>query len=79
MYITGKANKSPSTRRTNRHRQSRREIARIKGWMGRAHQATKARGLFVHPIQIEEIKRHNEIGAARMVVSRDAQGTTKWF
>jgi phenylacetate-CoA ligase len=47
----------------------------IKGWMGRADQATKVRGMFVHPTQIEEIiRRHNEIGAARMIVSRDAQG-----
>jgi phenylacetate-CoA ligase len=47
----------------------------IKGWMGRADQATKVRGMFVHPMQIEEIiRRHNEIGAARMIVSRDAQG-----
>jgi phenylacetate-CoA ligase len=48
---------------------------RIKGWMGRADQATKVRGMFVHPAQIEEIiRRHNEIGAARIIVSRDAQG-----
>jgi phenylacetate-CoA ligase len=48
---------------------------RLKGWMGRADQATKVRGMFVHPVQIEEIiRRHNEIGAARMIVSRDAQG-----
>lgn len=48
---------------------------RIKGWMGRADQATKVRGMFVHPMQIEEIvQRHDEIDAARIVVSRDAQG-----
>jgi len=48
---------------------------RIKGWMGRADQATKVRGMFVHPMQIEEIvRRHDEIDAARIVVSRDAQG-----
>ncbi len=48
---------------------------RIKGWMGRADQSTKVRGMFVHPTQIEEIVRlHNEIGAARIVISRDAQG-----
>jgi phenylacetate-CoA ligase len=48
---------------------------RIKGWMGRADQATKVRGMFVHPTQIEEIiRRHNEIGAARIVVSRDGRG-----
>jgi phenylacetate-CoA ligase len=48
---------------------------RIKGWMGRADQATKVRGMFVHPMQIQEIiRRHNEIGAARVIVSRDVQG-----
>ena len=48
---------------------------RIKGWMGRADQATKVRGMFVHPTQIEEIiRRHNEIGAARIIVSRDGRG-----
>ncbi len=48
---------------------------RIKGWMGRADQATKVRGMFVHPLQIQEIiRRHNEIGAARVIVSRDAHG-----
>jgi phenylacetate-CoA ligase len=48
---------------------------RIKGWMGRADQTTKVRGMFVHPGQVEEIvRRHDEIGAARIVVSRDAQG-----
>ncbi len=44
---------------------------RIKGWMGRADQTSKIRGLFVHPSQIAEIvKRHPEIGKARLVVSR---------
>ena len=48
---------------------------RIKGWMGRADQATKVRGMFVHPMQIQElIRRHNEIGAARVIVSRDVHG-----
>lgn len=43
---------------------------RIKGWMGRADQTTKVRGMFVHPGQIEQvIKRHAEIGKARLVVS----------
>ena len=32
---------------------------RIKGWMGRADQTTKVRGMFVHPGQVAEIvKRH---------------------
>jgi len=43
---------------------------RIKGWMGRADQTTKVRGMFVHPAQIAAIQqRHPEIAKARMVVS----------
>jgi phenylacetate-CoA ligase len=44
---------------------------RLKGWMGRADQSTKVRGLFVHPNQIVEIsRRHPELGALRLVVRR---------
>ncbi len=44
---------------------------RIKGWMGRADQATKVKGMFVRPEQIAEIgKRHPELGRLRLVVSR---------
>ena len=43
---------------------------RIKGWMGRADQTTKVRGMFVHPSQIAEIvKRFSEVNKARLVVS----------
>jgi len=43
---------------------------RIKGWMGRADQTAKVRGLFVHPSQVAEIvRRHPEIQRARLVVS----------
>ncbi|CAP45089.1 phenylacetate--CoA ligase family protein [Bordetella petrii] len=43
---------------------------RIKGWMGRADQTTKVRGMFVHPSQVAEVlARHPEIGRARLVVS----------
>ncbi len=43
---------------------------RIKGWMGRADQTTKVRGMFVHPGQVAEIvKRFPEIGKARLVVT----------
>ena len=43
---------------------------RIKGWMGRADQTTKVRGMFVHPGQIAEIvKRFPEICKARLVVT----------
>ena len=44
---------------------------RLKGWMGRADQATKVKGMFVQPAQIAEVlKRHPEIGKARLVVDR---------
>lgn len=43
---------------------------RIKGWMGRADQATKVKGMFVHPEQVAEIvKSHEEIVKARLVVT----------
>ena len=42
---------------------------RIKGWMGRADQTTKVKGMFVHPGQIAAIvARHPEIAKARLVV-----------
>lgn len=42
---------------------------RIKGWMGRADQTTKVRGMFVHPGQVDQVvKRFSEIGRARLVV-----------
>jgi phenylacetate-CoA ligase len=44
--------------------------ARIKGWMGRADQTTKIRGMFVHPKQVDDIaKRFAEVARARLVVS----------
>ena len=43
---------------------------RIRGWMGRADQTTKVRGLFVHPGQIAQIAaRHPEVLRARLVVA----------
>ena len=43
---------------------------RIKGWMGRADQTTKIRGMFVHPAQVDAIvKRFPEVAKARLVVS----------
>jgi phenylacetate-CoA ligase len=43
---------------------------RIKGWMGRADQTTKIRGMFVHPGQISTIaKRFPEVIKARLVVT----------
>jgi phenylacetate-CoA ligase len=48
---------------------------RITGWMGRADQATKVKGMFVQPAQIAElVERHKEIIRARLVVARDAKG-----
>ncbi|GMV59294.1 MAG: hypothetical protein AMXMBFR72_23920 [Betaproteobacteria bacterium] len=44
---------------------------RIKGWLGRADQTTKVKGMFVRPEQIAEIaKRHPELGRIRLVVAR---------
>ena len=44
---------------------------RIKGWMGRADQTTKVKGMFVRPEQVAEIgKRHPELGRLRLVVMR---------
>ena len=48
---------------------SGRTNTRIKGWLGRADQTAKVRGMFVHPSQVAEVlKRHPEIGRARLVV-----------
>jgi phenylacetate-CoA ligase len=44
---------------------------RIKGWMGRADQTTKVKGMFIRPEQIAEIaKRHPALGRLRLVVTR---------
>ena len=43
---------------------------RIKGWMGRAYQTTKVRGMFVYPGQVDQVvKRFAQINKARLVVS----------
>ncbi len=45
---------------------------RLKGWMGRADQTTKVKGMFVHPRQVAEVvARHGEISKARLVVVRE--------
>ncbi len=47
---------------------------RIKGWMGRADQTTKVKGMFVHPSQVNEVvKRHPEIIRARLTVDHDGE------
>lgn len=45
---------------------------RIKGWLGRADQTTKVKGLFIHPEQVERIRlAHAGIAKVRLVVSKD--------
>ena len=47
---------------------------RIKGWMGRADQTTKVKGMFVRPEQVAEVvKRHREVKRARLVVTREGE------
>ncbi len=47
---------------------------RIKGWMGRADQRTKVKGMFIDPEQIAEIaRRHPEAGRLRLVVTREGE------
>lgn len=47
---------------------------RIRGWMGRADQTTKVKGMFVRPEQIAEVaSRHPELGRLRLVVSRSGE------
>ena len=47
---------------------------RIKGWMGRADQTTKVKGMFVHPEQIAEVlRRPPEVVKARLTVTRDGE------
>ena len=46
--------------------------ARIKGWMGRADQTAKVKGMFVHPKQIAEVAaRHPQLTRLRLAVTRD--------
>jgi phenylacetate-CoA ligase len=45
---------------------------RLKGWMGRADQRTKVKGMFVDPAQIAAVlKRHPGVSRARLVVTRE--------
>ena len=47
---------------------------RIRGWMGRADQRTKIKGMFVDPKQVDEVvRRHPTITKARLVVTRDGE------
>ena len=48
--------------------------ARIRGWMGRADQTTKVKGMFVRPEQVAEIgQRHPRVGRMRLVVARSGE------
>jgi phenylacetate-CoA ligase len=50
---------------------------RIKGWMGRADQTTKIRGMFVRPEQVAAlVARHPEIRRARVIATRAAEQDT---
>jgi phenylacetate-coenzyme A ligase PaaK-like adenylate-forming protein len=51
--------------------------ARIKGWMGRADQTAKVKGMFVHPKQVAEVAaRHPQLKRLRLVVGREAEQDT---
>ncbi len=50
---------------------------RIRGWLGRADQTTKVKGMFVHPEQIAEVmKRHPEVMRLRLVIGRKGEQDT---
>jgi len=50
---------------------------RIRGWLGRADQTTKVRGMFVHPEQVQEIvRRHPGVLRARLVVAGEMASDT---
>lgn len=47
---------------------------RIKGWMGRADQTTKIKGMFVRPEQVAAlVARHPEVTRARVIAQRDGE------
>ena len=47
---------------------------RIKGWMGRADQTTKIKGMFVRPEQVAAfVARHEEVGRARVIATREGE------
>ena len=47
---------------------------RIKGWMGRADQTTKIKGMFVRPEQVAEfVARHPEVARARVIATREGE------
>jgi phenylacetate-CoA ligase len=53
---------------------------RIRGWLGRADQTTKIKGMFVHPEQVAEVaKRFPELGRVRLVVTRSGEQDVMTF
>ena len=47
---------------------------RIKGWMGRADQTTKIKGMFVRPEQVADlVKRHDDVARARVIADREGE------
>jgi phenylacetate-coenzyme A ligase PaaK-like adenylate-forming protein len=51
--------------------------ARIKGWMGRADQTAKVKGMFVHPRQVAEVgSRHPQLKRLRLVIGREREQDT---
>ncbi|MBI1244920.1 MAG: AMP-binding protein [Alphaproteobacteria bacterium] len=63
MFVPG----TSSCGRTNR---------RLRGWMGRADQTTKVKGMFVHPGQVAEAVARHKIAKFRLVVSREGDSDT---
>ena len=56
---------------------SGRTNTRIRGWLGRADQTAKVRGMFVHPSQVAEVaRRHPEVQRARLVVAGEMASDT---
>jgi phenylacetate-CoA ligase len=50
------------------------DATRIRGWLGRADQTTKVKGMFVHPSAVvEAAKRHPELSAVRLIVRREGE------
>ena len=45
--------------------------ARLRGWMGRADQTTKVKGMFVHPGQVAEAAKRSNVAKFRLVVTRE--------
>ncbi|MBI2313210.1 MAG: AMP-binding protein [Betaproteobacteria bacterium] len=51
---------------------------RIKGWMGRADQTCKVRGMFIRPSQVAEVmRRHAEVLKARLVIDHDEKNNDR--